>query len=50
MRREYDFSKAERVGFYRKEAKLRLPSYPDVKLQNKVEHLARNKANILATL
>jgi hypothetical protein len=43
MKREYDFSKAERGKFYRKGAKLRLPIYLDVKLQNQVERLAQNK-------
>ena len=43
MKREYDFSKAERGKLYRKGAKLRLPIYLDVKLQNQVERLAQNK-------
>ena len=43
MKREYDFSKAERGKFYRKGAKLRLPIYLDVKLQSQVERLAQNK-------
>lgn len=43
MKREYDFSKAERGKFYRKGAKLRLPIYLDVKLQGQVERLAQNK-------
>ena len=43
MKREYDFSKGERGKFYRKVAKLRLPIYLDVKLQNQVERLAQNK-------
>ena len=43
MKREYDFSKAERGKFYRKGAKLRLPIYLDAKLQNQVERLAQNK-------
>jgi cytidylate kinase len=43
MKREYDFSKAERGKFYRKGAKLRLTIYLDVKLQNRVERLAQNK-------
>src|SRR2546425_1415432 len=40
MKKEYDFSKAERGRFYRKGAKLRLPIYLDAKLQNQVEELA----------
>ena len=43
MKREYDFSKAERGKFYRKGAKLILPIYLDVKLQSQVERLAQNK-------
>ncbi len=43
MKREYDFSKAERGKFYKKGATLRLPIYLDAKLQIKVEHLAQNK-------
>ncbi len=43
MKRQYDFSKAERGKFYRKGAKLRLPIYLDVKLQRQVERLAQNK-------
>jgi hypothetical protein len=43
MKREYDFSKAERGKFYRKGAKLRLPIYLDVKLQGQVERLAQSK-------
>ena len=43
MRREYDFSKAVRVKFYRKGAELRLPIYLDPKLQGKLERIARRK-------
>ncbi len=43
MKKEYDFSKAERGKFYRKGAKLRLPIYLDFKLQGKVETIARRK-------
>ena len=41
MRREYDFSKAERGKFYRRGAKIRLPIYLDAKLQSEVESLAK---------
>ena len=41
MKKEYDFSKAERGKFYEKGAKLRLPIYLDVKVQNQVEDLAK---------
>jgi hypothetical protein len=40
MKKEYDFSKADRGRFYRKGARLRLPIYLDSKLQNQVESLA----------
>jgi cytidylate kinase len=40
MKKEYDFSKAERGKFYRKGATLRLPIYFDAKLQTQVEDLA----------
>ena len=40
MKKEYDFSKAERGKFYKKGAKLRLPIYLDAKVQNRVEDLA----------
>jgi cytidylate kinase len=40
MKKEYDFSKAERGRFYRKDATLRLPIYLDAKLQNQVQDLA----------
>jgi len=43
MRREYDFSKAERGKFYRKGARLRLPIYLDNKLQHHLEKIARRK-------
>lgn len=40
MRPHYDFSKAERGKFYRKEARLRLPIYLDGKLQERLERIA----------
>jgi hypothetical protein len=40
MKKEYDFSKAERGKFSRRGARLRLPIYLDTKLQNQVENLA----------
>ncbi len=43
MKREYDFSKAERGKFYKKGAELRLPIYLDAKLQVQLERLARKK-------
>jgi len=41
MKREYDFSKAERGKFYRKGAKLRLPIYLDARVQSRLERIAR---------
>lgn len=43
MKREYDFSKAERGKFFKKGAALRLPIYLDAKLQTQLERLARKK-------
>ena len=40
MKKEYDFSKAERGKFYRKNAGVRLPIYLDTRLQKQVEGLA----------
>ncbi len=41
MKREYDFSKAERGKFYKEGAGLRLPIYLETKLQNQLERLSR---------
>ena len=41
MRKEYDFSKAERGKFYRKGGQLRLPIYLEVKLQNRLQRIAQ---------
>jgi hypothetical protein len=40
MKRHYDFSKAERGKFYRKEALVRLPIYLDGQLQKRLERIA----------
>ena len=47
MKREYDFSKAERGKFYRKGAELRLPIYLDTKLQTQLERIAQKKGKEL---
>ncbi len=47
MKREYDFSKAERGKFYRKGAELRLPIYLDAKLQHQLEQIAQKKGKEL---
>jgi cytidylate kinase len=43
MKRHYDFSKAERGKFYRKEARLRLPIYLDGQLQTRLELIAQKE-------
>ena len=51
MRREYDFSKGVRGKFYRKGARLRLPIYLDVNLQNRLQHIAyRNHEQLVETV
>ena len=50
MKREYDFSKAERGKFYRPGTELRLPIYLDAKLQNQLEHIARKKGKDIGEL
>jgi len=40
MKKEYDFSKAERGKFHRKNADVRLPIYLGTRLQKQVEGLA----------
>jgi predicted DNA-binding protein len=48
MRKEYDFSKAERGRFYRRNAELRLPIYLGSHLQKRVETLAARTGRDLA--
>jgi len=48
MKREYDFSKAEREKFYRKGAELRLPIYLEAKLQSRLEQIAQKKGKELS--
>jgi cytidylate kinase len=48
MKREYDFSKAERRKFYRKGAELRLPIYLDAKLQSQLERVAQKKGKAIS--
>ena len=43
MKREYDFSKAERGKFYRRGAKMILPIYLDATVQKQLEPLARSQ-------
>ena len=50
MRREYDFSKAERGKFYRKGALLRFPIYLEPKVQRNLEKIARRKHRPVAEM
>ena len=43
MKPHYDFSKAERGKFCRKEARIRLPIYLDGELQKRLERIAEKK-------
>jgi len=47
LKSRYDFSKAERGKFYRKEASLRLPIYLDGQLQKRLERIAQKKGQDL---
>ena len=48
MKKEYDFSKAERGKFYRKGALFRLPIYLDTRLQNRLGRIAQKNHEQLA--
>ena len=50
MKKEYDFSKAERGKFYRKGAKLRLPVYLDARVQSRLERVAKKQGKELGDL
>ena len=50
MKREYDFSGAERGKFFRKGAELRLPIYLEAELQQKLESIARMKGKDVGEL
>ncbi len=43
MKKGYDFSKAVKGKFYKKGAKLHLPIYLNMSLQNRLERLAQKK-------
>ena len=47
MKSEYDFSRAERGKFYRKDAEIRLPIYLDAKLQHRLEQVAKKRGKDL---
>lgn len=48
MKKEYDFSKAVRGKFYRKNADVRLPIYLGTRLQKQVEGLATRTGRDMA--
>jgi hypothetical protein len=50
MKKQYDFSKAERGKFYRPGAKLNLPVYLDPQVQAWLTKVAHNKGEELGTL
>ncbi|MGH9341233.1 MAG: hypothetical protein ACRD1R_16955 [Acidobacteriota bacterium] len=50
MKKEYDFSKAVKGKFYRKEAQLNLPIYLDSELQEQLEYIARKKGKDIGDL
>jgi cytidylate kinase len=53
MKPHYDFSKAERGKFYRKEARLRLPIYLiylDSELQQRLERIAQKNGRDLGDI
>jgi hypothetical protein len=50
MKKEYDFSNAERGKFHRRGAKLNLPVYLDPTVHNWVSKMARKKGEEVSTL
>ena len=50
MKREYDFSKAVRGKFYRKNAELRLPIYLDAKVQVRLQRLSQKNGKDMGTI
>lgn len=50
MKKEYNFSEAQRGKFYRKGAKLRLPIYLDLNLQNQLERIAQKRHQLLGEM
>ena len=50
MKREYDFSKAERGKFFRPGAKLNLPVYLDDEVLSFVESIARKRKTDLSAV
>jgi len=50
MRKEYDFSKAERGKFHRADAEVHLPVYLDQPIQSRLAEIAKNKGIALTEL
>ena len=50
MKREHDFSKAERGKFFHKESEIRLPIYLDAKLQSQLARIAQKKGQEIGDL
>jgi hypothetical protein len=50
MKKEYDFSKAERGRFYRPGAKLNLPVYLEPQIEARLATAARKRGEDLGTL
>ena len=47
MKREYDFSKAVRGKFYRKNARVRLPIYLDARVQERLQRLSQKNGKAI---
>ena len=50
MKEEYDFSKAEKGKFYRKDVKLRLPVYLEPKIFQFIEDIIKNKKKDISSV
>ena len=50
MKREYDFSKAERGKFYREDSKLNIPVYLSKEVLPFIEELADNRKTDISTV
>ena len=50
MKKEYDFSKAERGKFYRDDLTLNLPVYLDAENLRYIERIAKDKKSDLSTI
>jgi len=50
MKKEYDFSKAERGRFYRRGAKLNFPVYLDPQVERRLASVARRRGEDIGSL